>query len=420
MLLRAVLIIVHFFIMRAIVRVREKMYFCSVFCNMAKNGITNTLKRMNKIARMSTKKMFSSLLTVVITVTALTLSDAAIAQQLPDPHFENWSDEFNKDIQLKDWHGSNVSQLGFKFTFLFRREGRTGYCAYVADREIGAPKLGLVETGPGYFGLGTAWQYLKGLSTGSATAGTCGGINFKYRPDSMVVWIKRTGNNTDKEDFHLLFYSWTGTSKGTQYKNKKGASTSTERINEESDIRQATDGNEFGTDVKATQIAEGWYRARAEYDNWTRMSVPVYYFNDKVPTMCNVIFSAGNYPAFRANSGLYDGNALYVDDVELVYSSKIQKLFINGEEWTAFNPNSSQVQTYRLPADVRELPTIEAVRGAGTLTNIKGKKTILPGRHLDAKEMTVTNGTINGTPTTITVKSEDGKSTTTYKIKFVK
>ena len=59
------------------------------------------------------------------------------AQQLPDPHFENWSDKFKDDPQLKDWHGSNVSQVGSKFTFMFRKEGRTGYCAYVADRAIG-------------------------------------------------------------------------------------------------------------------------------------------------------------------------------------------------------------------------------------------------------------------------------------------
>ena len=59
----------------------------------------------------------------------------------------------------------------------------------------------------------------------------------------------------------------------------------------------------------------------------------------------NIIFSASNYPNFRANSGLYAGNSLYVDDVELIYSSKIQKLFIKGKdgvekEWKGFDPNN--------------------------------------------------------------------------------
>lgn len=358
------------------------------------------------------KKRIQRALTLIV-VCAATLS--LYAQQLPDPHFENWSDKFNGDVQLKDWHGSNVAQVGFKFTFMYQKPGRTGYCAYVTDRQIGA--FGIKETGPGYFGLGIAWQHMNGLSTKTATAGTYGGINWKYRPDSMYVWIKRTGANTDKEDFHLLFYSWTGTAKGTKYKNKVGGCTHVEKINEESDIRQALDGNECETDVKAKQIAEGWYRARAKYNEWTQIKVPIYYLNDAVPSMCNVIFSAGNYPAFRANDGMYDGNGLYVDDVELIYSSKIDKLVIAGKEWKGFNPNSADIQVFKageISGDVK----IEAFRGIGSLTNIKGKKINFRGRRLDSKEMTIVPGEIDGKPWVITVKAEDGSSTHTYKIKI--
>ena len=340
------------------------------------------------------------------------------AQQLPDSHFENWSDKFKDDPQLKDWHGSNVSQVGSKFTFMFRKEGRTGYCAYVADRTIGIPKLKLGATGPGYMSLGYPWQYLKGLNLNSATAGTEGGIAWKYRPDTMAVWIKRVGPNTDKEDFHLLFYSWTGTAKGSEYKNKKGGCTYTERTNEESDIRQSTDGNECTTDQAGKQVAEGWLRTRAKYDNWTLIKVPILYKSDAKPTMCNVIFSAGNYPAFRANDGLYDGNALYIDDVELIYSSRIDKLVINGEEWTGFNPNTEKVQIYK-NADLKGAPKMEAFRGIGTLTNIKGYKAKFNGRKLDNAEMTIVPGEVNGKPWTITVKAEDGSSTHVYKIKIV-
>lgn len=353
---------------------------------------------------------------IVLVLAAMAMVMVSKAQQLPDPHFEDWSDVFNKDIQLKDWHGSNVSQLGFKFTFLFQKPGRTGYCAYVADREIGA--FGIKEVGPGYFSLGEAWQYLKGLSTGSATAGTTGGIAWKHRPDTLAVWIKRMGGNTDKEDFHILYYSWSGTSKGLQFKNKNGGCTSTERVNEESDIRQATDGNECGTDVKAKQVAEGWYRARAQYNEWTQIKVPIYYFNDAQPSMCNVIFSAGNYPAFRANSGLYDGNALYVDDVELIYSSKIERLVVNGVEMTGFKPEATGVQTFKIASDGEV--KIEAYRGAGSLTNIKGKTTTLKGRKLSEKEMTIQPGHVNGSPYVVTVHAEDGSSETVYKLKFVK
>ena len=354
-------------------------------------------------------------------VLAMLMALPIYAQQLPDPHFENWTDKFKNDVQLAQWHGSNVTQVGLKFTFMYQKPGRTGYCAYVADQLVGAPKLGIAAVGPGYVSLGQPWQYLKGLSVKSATAGTEGGIAWTYRPDTMAVWVKRVGPETDKEDFHLLFYSWVGTAKSSGYKNKAGSCTHTERINEESDIRTATDGNECGVDEPVKQIAEGWYRARAKYEEWTLIKVPILYKNNGAPTMCNVIFSAGNYPAFRANDGLYDGNALYVDDVELIYSSRIDKLTINGKAWKAFNPNSEKVQTVKLAelglqaSDI----TIAGFRGIGTLTNIKGEKARFNGRKLDAKEMNVEPGTVNGKPWVITVKAEDGSSVHIYKLKIV-
>ena len=234
----------------------------------------------------------------------------------------------------------------------------------------------------------------------------------------MAVWVKRVGPAPEKEDFHLLYYAWSGNSKGTEYKNKKGGCTSTERINEESDIRQKTDGNECTVETRAKQIAEGWHRARAKYDEWTLIKVPIFYMSDAKPTMCNVIFSAGNYPAFRANDGMYDGNALYVDDVELIYSSKIDKFVINGKEWKAFDPNSSKVQTYVLPAGSATEVTIAGYRGIGSLTNIKGETARFNGRKLGKEEMSVVPGEVNGTPWTITVKAEDGSSTHVYKVQI--
>lgn len=358
------------------------------------------------------KKLFLLSIVSILTMSMLR------AQQLPDNHFENWSSEYNGDKQPKDWHGSNVTQVGFKFTFLYQKPGRTGYCAYVADKEVGA--LGITEVGPGYFSLGNAWQYLDGIDVSSATAGVEGGIQFTYRPDSVSVWIKRTGNNTDSEDFHILYYSWTGTSEGTSYKAKDGSCSSTTHTNEESDIRIALDANECKTTKNATQVAEGWYRARAKYDNWTQIKVPIYYMNDTKPAMCNMLFSASNYPNFRANSGLYKGNELYVDDVELIYASTIQVLEIGGKEWKGFDPNSSEEQTYSLGENATTMPTIVAKRGKGTLTNARNQTASFIGRTLTGSEISIVEGKIDGAPTTITVKAEDGSSTHVYKIKFVR
>ena len=345
---------------------------------------------------------------------------SAFAQQVPNPGFEDWSGpKFDDKIQPKDWYASNVEQVGFKFNFANQEAGHTGsYSMMVQDQEVGA--MGITETAPGYFSLGKPWAYLEGLETKSATAGTEGGIKFTYRPDSMSVWIKRTGNNTADEDFYLLYYSWSGTAKSNKYMNKGGSCTETSRENEESDIRLALDANSCGTSQKATQIAEGMWRERKTYGNWTNIRVPIYYFNNDVPTMMNIIFSAGNYPNYRANSGLHDGNSLYVDDVELIYSSKIHKLYVGGKEWKGFDPYSTEEQSYSLGRSATVIPAIKAVRGAGSLTNAKGETATFSGRELTGSEISIVNGEIDGTPTTITVKSEDGKSTTTYRIKFVR
>ena len=365
------------------------------------------------------KKIYlKNLLLIIFIVLGIS---AAFGQQVPNPGFEDWSGAaFDGNAQPKSWNASNVTQFGFKFNFAYKEAGHSGSASMmVKDQEVGA--AGITEVSPGYFSLGQPWVYIKDLtSVSQATAGTSGGIDWKYRPDTMSVWIKRTGANVDKEDFYLLYYAWSGEAKGSSYKGKDGSCTSHSETNEESDIRLALDGNECKTDQAANQIAEGMWREKKEYGSWTNIRVPIYYFSDDVPTKMNIIFSASNYPNFRANSGLYNGNSLYIDDVEMIYSSKIQKLYLNGREWKGFNPNTSEEQVYSLGRTATSLPTIEAMRGAGSLTNARGDKAQFTGRKLSGSEISIKQGELDGAPTVITVKSEDGKSTTTYKIKFVR
>ncbi len=359
---------------------------------------------------------------VMVWVAAVMLATTMHAQQLTNANFEDWSGaSFDGNIQPKGWNASNVTQFGFKFNFAHREAGHNGgYSMMVQDQEVGA--AGITETSPGYFSLGQPWVYISSLTAVSqASAGTYGGVNWTHRPDSMSVWIKRTGSNTSKEDFYLLYYSWTGNVSNNRFKGKNGSCTTTDSYtNEESDIRQAMDGNECGTPQGATQISEGMWRERATYNNWINIRVPIYYMNNSAPQKMNIIFSASNYPNFRANNGLYTGNSLYVDDVELIYSSKIQKLYINDKEWKGFDPDNTGVQEYALGETATAIPSIEARRGAGSLTNARGTTKSFVGRVLSGSEITITNGNLTDQPTLITVRSEDGKSTTTYKIQFKK
>lgn len=366
---------------------------------------------------------------LLTTCLMLLMSTQVFAQQLPDPSFEEWNGAtFNNAIQPTYWHYSNVSQLGIaNFNFADRQPGRTGeYCMKVQDQDLEV--MGIGETSPGYIALGQPWAYVASIGAiNKATAGTYGGIEWTYRPDTMVVWIKREGPRTADENYNILFYSWKGTAQGTTYKGKDGSCTNVVNSNpqytvdEESDIRRSLDGNECSiASGDAQQIAEGWIFEKTNYPNWTKIKIPIYYLNDLAPEKCNVIFSAGNYPNFRANSGLYAGNSLYVDDAEMIYSSKIQKLYIGGREWKGFDPtNTTTPQTYSLGAGITQMPEIYAIRGAGSLKNVKGNTSTFSGRRLSASECVITPGQIDGEPTTITVTAEDGSSTTTYYVNFV-
>lgn len=356
---------------------------------------------------------------LLVTSFLILSSVLTFAQQVPNPSFEDWSGEkFDGDIQPKDWYVSNISQAGFNFNLANRESGHTGsYSIMVKDTEVGA--MGITELSPGYFSLGRPWSWIKGLETGTATAGTSGGIKWTHRPDTMSVWIKRVGPNVDKEDFYLLYYTWTGTAKGDSYKAKNGGCSSVSQTNEESDIRIALDANECGTVQKANQIAEGMWREKKQYGEWTNIRVPIYYFNDDVPEMMNIIFSASNYPNFRAKDGLYENSALYVDDVEMIYSSKIDKLYIREREWKAFDPNSAEEQVYSV-GKATEIPAVFGVRGVGSITNARGNTATFPGRKLTNDEFRIVQqGAIDGDPMIIQVKATDNSSTTTYKIKFV-
>ena len=158
---------------------------------------------------------------IIIFIVSLSLNLSA--QQLPDASFENWSDSFDGNPQLAAWHGSNVDQAGFKFTFISKDTGRSGNCAKLENKEVGA--MGITREAPAYLTLGHPWSYLEGLTVSSATAGTDGGISFSYRPDTLAVWIKRTGSKATTEDYNIVYYSWKGTSSANSYRNSGGGCT---------------------------------------------------------------------------------------------------------------------------------------------------------------------------------------------------
>ena len=351
-------------------------------------------------------KQFKSIISLLIVL--LSFQTGLAQYQIPGSGFDTFENSklygSGWGYDPIGWYGANVKRTVLGITagaemVSPENNGRTGKCVYIHNEKVEAAGIGAMA--PAWISLGVPWNDLNGTSQSSATAGTDGGISFSYRPDTLAVWVKRTYSS--QEDANIVYYSWSGTSYATQYRNQGGGCSSFSHYDEESDIRQLTDANACGTTTLANQIGEGSWRSTSQYTSWTEIKVPITYYNDNVPTKMNVIISAGNYPNFRANTGVNAGSKLWADDLRLIYSSKIHELRINNRALSGFNQNTL-TYTYALGQGVTTIPTITAKRS---------------GRLLSSSEMTIHNGVVDGAPTTVTVTAEDGSSTTTYTIYFV-
>ncbi len=369
----------------------------------------------------------------VSTVSAQTVPGNAVTNgfQVADPGFEDWSATFDKGPALGGrnnpmqglWYGADVEQtapiVGTVYGKVVKQstDVHSGtYAAKLIDTEVGA--AGITEVSPSWVTLGKPWAYINGIQTGTATAGTDGGIKFTHRPDTMSVWIKR--HAPTPENFNLVYYAWKGTAKGHKYKPKDGGCQDAgEHIDEESDIRRVVEANinSCGTDVEAEQVAEGYYgdcgnkgtkiTYGKQYANWTEIKVPIVYTRDVAPEKMNIILSASPYPEGRRTDGLNAGNYLIVDDLSLVYSSQIYVVEADGRALPGFNKD---VYNYTI-----ELP--EDATDASVPANIVGKRS---GRKLSGSEISITNPRKLGEPITIVVKAEDNSSTSTYTLTYIR
>ena len=335
--------------------------------------------------------------------------------QIPNSGFENW--EYDALNQFEDgqrpvgWNTSNIKKTvigitaGANMVFPDGNPHSGTYCAKAINTEVGA--AGIKETSPAWFTLGKPWSYIDGINTGSATAGTDGGIAFTHRPDTMQLWIKRTSSGT--ENAHIVFYSWKGTSKGTSYKNKDGKCSSVTHYDEESDIRIQADGNECTIAEKATQVAEAQWRSMEQFKDWTLIRVPIRYLTDEKPEKANIIISAANYPNKRANE-VQNNATIWADDIQLIYSSTLHEIKIVRPGETIERPIAG------VSPGITEY-TYSLGQGA-TATDIPEIRCYRSGRRLTDSECQIVYASELDKPSTITIYAEDGSSSSTYQVTF--
>ncbi len=258
------------------------------------------------------------------------------AQQLPNNGFEEawvdcipWTSKNNstkQGTQPTGWNISNTIGTGTmgKVTVGSKVEGYNSATAVkVADT-----KFSFIVTKyiPGYFGLGTSWATSTG--TGSNTdGGQFGGLEFTYRPDALGFQYKSAGSLQPT----VIAYTWKGTYTQASVPGNivtSGSPTTVDMVNRDRNILGIN--TDKGGDVTKTDgaecIAKINTRLEAAAASWTYAELPFEYSSEATPEMINVIFSAGDYFAQPSNAD----NSLTVDDVKLIYYSRLKDLQVNG------------------------------------------------------------------------------------------
>ena len=301
-------------------------------------------------------------------LSTLLLASASMAAQGFDGSFdEPWETCYPDGktavgTQPKGWMASSVCK-NFIITITEelvapdadRMEEGNGHSVKMWNNYVGM--LGIGATAPGYITLGTSWAYGDVTNVGkpedTSDGGSYGGIEFTSRPDSLVFYAKRThaqeapanGSFNSKEKAMAIFYSWTGTTSSKVITGMSNAPVEIDMIDREKDILGMPTGSEVTGDAKLVASVE--YPIEGDIENWTRQSVAIDYKSDGNPEKMNIIFSASDY--FN-RSELGTGNTLTVDDVQLIYNSRLKSLSVGGEDVPGFD---NGVFDYQLPADMK-------------------------------------------------------------------
>ncbi|WP_455587705.1 hypothetical protein [Bacteroides sp.] len=311
-----------------------------------------------------------------------------------------WGPEGTGDSQrwgtvADGWFSSNVTQLGsMNFVMVEEESHVVGDDKLAVKMVNGRPGLGAIASNaPGYIALGSPWVYadMMGLMTSIGTGGvpdaddsdggTIGGINFSYRPDSIVGYYKRTYADSEgglvgmnpNEDAKIIAYLWKGIS--TSMAPATGVAFSSTGsswqllIDRDIDILGTKNGGEPAEGVTLVASAQ---QTINELADWTRISVPLNYVSDEKPEKANVIISSADY-FNRASIG--NGNTLSADNVAFIYNSKLESLTINDTPLEGFDKNTYM---YVIKGELPSEDAIVAVAdGKGAKVNIEASDDVV-------------------------------------------
>lgn len=282
-----------------------------------------------------------------------TACSSAMAQtddsKLPNGDFEGtWSacipwtsNGYKKSMnkQPKSWTVSNVSgangtgatNVGEHLT-----PGRGGQGNAVTIYNV-ANEYMSSQVVPGYITLGTTWSTSKGaFPVTNKDGGTFGGISFKYKPDALRFYYKRSCRENNVRS-SVVAYLWNGSTTQKYVPGNISLMSSPKKVTmTDRDInvlKMSTSGHQGGTVTdKSKLIAKLEAYTTDTPSDWTEWTIPFKYTKeniDETPEKINVIIAANDY--FNS-SNVTAGVSMSIDDVELVYYKTLSSLKVNGTD----------------------------------------------------------------------------------------
>lgn len=353
----------------------------------------------------------------LLTVAAVSL--ATSAQQLPNADFEGtwsactpWTSTNNTKTQgenPQNWCISHVIGMsGMGAATLGSKTNGYNSSSAVLLKQVSTGFGSLKANVPAYLTLGTTWSTSKGtFSISNKDGGTFGGIEFTYRPDALSFAYKRSrGTDKPNEPSSVIAYMWKGS--WTQKSVPGAIASSSPKTVDMVDrdrcvLGYSMDGTQGGdiTNNGGVLIASFIKYINENAADWTTAVYDFDYKTTDTPEKINVIISAGDYFAGSDAVGL--DNEMTVDDIKLIYYSRLNSLSVNGSSVEGFDPN---VYEYNIDATMPEESAISyAVKGNSGTANAS----VAMDTENNKAVITVTNA--QG-------QDLDGNSTHTYTLNF--
>lgn len=355
------------------------------------------------------KKIFTSLFAA--TAVALTVG----AQQLPNNGFEEawvdcvpWTSNNNTKAEgttPTSWMVSNTIGTGGNLPMgnTTIAENVAGYnsegAVKVENKEITV--IVVKKTIPGYFGLGTPWA--TSTSTGKNMAGgEFGGIAFAFRPDALQFMYQ----STESDQPTVLAYTWNGKFVQKEVSGNivvSGKPTKIDMVDRDRNVIGMEDAPQGGeVTEKGTLVALINQRLEATTTQWTKGELEFTYSDAAAPEKINVVFAAGDYFSISP----VKGNTLTVDDVKLIYFSRLKSLKVNGVDVPEFAPDTYEYNVdAAMPADASAIAA-ECMGNSGS-----AKAEVALDAANNKATVTVTNSNVGGTDV-------DGEESHVYTLNF--